>query len=101
MKRSIFISLAALGMATAVLYVGSQSSAAPQSVSSSAAALGKYVDQDGTIHLPEDYRLKWVHLGSWYVEGQSGGAGEVNDVFTQPETGGGIRKKGKRPGGRA
>jgi len=99
MKRSIVISLAALGVAAAVLYVGSQSSAAPQSVSSSAAALGKYVDKDGTIHLPEDYRLKWVHLGSWYVEGQSGGAGEVHDVYTEPETVAAFRNSGKWPAG--
>jgi hypothetical protein len=99
MKRSIVISLAALGVAAAVLYVGSQSSADPQSVSSSSAALGKYVDKDGTIHLPENYRLKWVHLGSWAVEGQSGGAGEVHDVYTEPETVAAFRNSGKWPAG--
>jgi hypothetical protein len=79
MERTIVISLAAaLGVFAALLYVGQQSSADPQSVSSSpqgAVALGKYVDKDGTIHLPEDYRLKWIHLGSWYVEGKNGEAG--------------------------
>jgi hypothetical protein len=99
MKRSIFISLAALGMATAVLYVGSQSSAAPQSVSSSAAGLGKYVDKDGTIHLPEDYRLKWIHLGSWFVEGKNGEAGDVHDVYTEPQTVAAFRNSGKWPAG--
>ena len=99
MKRSIVISLVALGVAAAVLYVGSQTSAGQQSVSSSAAALGKYVDQDGTIHLPEDYRLTWVHLGSWFVEGQSGGAGQVHDVYTEPETVAAFRNSGKWPAG--
>ena len=102
MNRTIVISSAALGLFAAVLYVGAQSSAAPQSVSSSpqpAAALGKYVDQDGTIHLPEDYRIKWIHLGSWYVEGQNGGAGELHDVYAEPETVAAFRDTGKWPAG--
>jgi hypothetical protein len=102
MNRTIVISsAAALGVFAAVLYVGQQSSAGPQSVSSSppAVALGKYVDKDGTIHLPEDYRLKWIHLGSWYVEGTSGGAGEVHDVYAEPETVAAFRNTGKWPAG--
>ena len=98
MKRNIVNSLAALGVAAAALYVGSQSSAA-QSVSTSPAALGRYVDKDGTIHLPEDYRLKWIHLGSWYVEGQNGGAGELHDVYAEPETVAAFRDTGKWPAG--
>jgi hypothetical protein len=99
MKRSIVISLAALAVVAAMFYFGSQSCADPQSDSGSAAALGQYVDKDGTIHLPEDYRLKWVHLGSWYVEGQKGGAGEVHDVYTEPETVAAFRNSGKWPAG--
>ena len=98
MKPNIVNSLAALVVAAAALYVGSQSSAA-QSVSSSPTALGKYVDKDGTIHLPEDYRLKWVHLGSWFVEGKNGEAGEVHDVYTEPETVAAFRNSGKWPAG--
>src|SRR5215510_12973655 len=98
MKPNIVNSLAALVVAAAALYVGSQSSAA-QSVSSSPTALGKYVDKDGTIHLPEDYRLKWIHLGSWYVEGKNGEAGEVHDTYTEPETVAAFRNTGKWPAG--
>jgi len=109
MNRTIVISSAALGVFAAVLFVGSQSSAGPQSVSSSpqpAAALGKYVDKDGGIRLPEDYRLKWIHLGSWYVEGDSGmnkdkngGEGEVHDVYAEPEAVAAFRNTGKFPPG--
>jgi Cytochrome P460 len=103
MERTIVISLAAaLGVFAALLYVGQQSSADSQSVSSSpqgAVALGKYVDKDGTIHLPEDYRLKWIHLGSWYVEGKNGEAGEVHDVYAEPEAVAAFRNTGKWPAG--
>jgi hypothetical protein len=102
MNRTIIISsAAALGVFAAVLYVGQQSSAGPETVSSStqpAAALGKYVDKDGAIHLPEDYRLKWIHLGSWFVEGESG-KGQAHDVYAEPEVVAAFRNTGKFPPG--
>ena len=103
MKVTIVVSsVAALGLFAAALYVQPQGSADAQSVSSSpqpAAALGKYVDKDGSIRLPEDYRLKWTHLGSWYVEGKNGEAGEVHDVYTEPETVAAFQNTGKWPAG--
>jgi hypothetical protein len=103
MNRTIIISsAAALSVFAAVLYVGQQSSAGPETVSSStqpATALGKYVDKDGAIHLPEDYRLKWIHLGSWYVEGKNGEEGQVHDVYAEPETVAAFRRTGKWPAG--
>jgi hypothetical protein len=103
MNRTIIISSATLGVLAAVLYVGAQSSAGPQSASSSpqpaAAALGKYVDKDGAIRLPEDYRLRWIHLGSWSVEGESGKEGQVHDVYTEPESVAAFRNTGKFPPG--
>lgn len=59
-----------------------------------AAAVGKYVDKDGTIHLPEDYRLKWVHLGSWAVDGK-----QLHDVYTEPEVVEAFRSTGQWPQG--
>ena len=102
MNRTIVISsAAALGLFAAVLYIAAQGSADPQSVSSSppAGALGKYVGKDGSIRLPEDYRLKWIHLGSWYVEGKNGEEGQVHDVYTEPETVAAFRNTGKWPAG--
>ncbi len=104
MIRTILLSLAsAVGVIAIVLSIfdrkavpaHSQSSSSPQS----AAALGKYVDKDGAIHLPEDYRLKWIHLGSWYVEGKNGEAGEVHDVYAEPEPVAAFRNTGKWPAG--
>jgi hypothetical protein len=111
MNRKILIPWAALGVSAAVLYATARSSADPQPASSSsqpAAGLGKYVDRDGTIHLPEDYRLKWIHLGSWFVGAESGmskdnekngGAGEVHDVYAEPDVVAAFRKTGKWPAG--
>src|ERR1043166_8434632 len=103
MNRTIIISsAAALGVFAAMLYVGQQSSAGPETVSSStqpAAALGKYVDKDGAIHLPEDYRLKWIHLGSVYGEGKNGEEGQVHDVYAEPKTVAAFRSTGKWPAG--
>src|SRR5262245_4726464 len=102
MKRNIMISwAAALGVSAAVLYFTSQNIAAPQSDSSSpqpAAGPVSYVDKDGAIRLPEDYRLKWVHLGSWSVEGESG-KGQMHDVYAEPEVVAAFRNTGKFPPG--
>jgi hypothetical protein len=102
MNRKILIPWAVLGVSAVVLYFTSQSSADPQSDSSSpqpASGLGKYVDKDGGIRLPEDYRLKWIHLGSWFVEGESGKGGQVHDVYTEPESVAAFRNTGKFPPG--
>ena len=101
MNRKITIPWAALGASAAVLYAASRSSADPQPASSSsqpAAGLGNYVDKDGGIRLPEDYRLKWIHLGSWFVEGEPG-KGQVHDVYTKPDAVAAFRKTGKFPPG--
>ena len=101
MNRKIIIPWAALGVSAAVLYFTSQSSADPQSDSSSpqpAAGLGNYVDKDGGIRLPEDYRVKWIHLGSWFVEGESG-KGQAHDVYAEPEVVAAFRNTGKFPPG--
>jgi len=46
-----------------------------------------YVDQDGNIRLPKDYRQKWSHLGSWAVAKKpSETVHEMHHVYTQCET---------------
>jgi hypothetical protein len=61
--------------------------------------VGKYVDKDGAIRLPDDYRLKWVHLGSWYDEDGKGGPGSMHDVYAEPEAVTAYRAEGKWPQG--
>ena len=60
---------------------------------------GKYVEKDGTIHLPEDYRLKWVHLGSWFDEDDKGGPGSMHDVYAEPAAVEAFRVTGQWPHG--
>ena len=78
-----------------MVYSGKQNGADQTSISNQPApegTLGKYVGKDGAITLPEDYRLKWIHLGSWYIEDKKGGPGEVHDVYAEPETVAAFRK---------
>ena len=103
MTRSIvFASMAAFTLLTAVVYGGTQNGADQTSISNQPApegTVGKYVGKDGAITLPEDYRLKWIHLGSWYIEDKRGGPGEVHDVYAEPETVAAFRNTGKWPQG--
>jgi len=100
MNRTIVISsAAALSLFTAVLWVGMQNGAGQQVGSSPAASPGKYVDKDGAIRLPEDYRPKWTHLGSWYVEGKKNEPGSLHDVYAEPEAVTAFQNTGKWPQG--
>ena len=56
-----------------------------------------YVDQQGNISLPKDFRTSLIHLGSWFVA--DGGASGFHDVYTEPESAVAYRKTGKFPDG--
>ncbi len=64
-------------------------------------AFSPYVDADGTISMPPNFR-SWYFLGSWGVatdeEGKVGSQG-FHNVYTQPETVEAFRKTGKFPDG--
>lgn len=59
-----------------------------------------YVDADGMISLPPDFR-QWAYLGSWSIAGddEEGGAAETHVVYTQPETVEAFRQTGEFPDG--
>jgi hypothetical protein len=40
-----------------------------------------YVDANGKISLPDDFRTSMVHLGSWFVP--EGSASGFHDVYTE------------------
>ena len=42
----------------------------------------KYVDKEGNISLPQDFRRDYTHLGSWYVP--EGDASGFHDVYLDP-----------------
>jgi hypothetical protein len=59
----------------------------------------KYVDQKGTISLPKDFRVSWVHLGSWFVPDEKAAGYGFHDVYTQEEAVQAFKKTGKFPDG--
>jgi len=56
-----------------------------------------YVDDQGSISLPDGFRTSMVHLGSWFVP--DGGASGFHDVYTEKQTVEAYRKTGKFPDG--
>lgn len=58
-----------------------------------------YVDDQGAIERPRDYRMKWVHLGSWVVPGENAPGYGFHDVYTQPDAAQAFRENGVFPDG--
>lgn len=67
------------------------------SVASAADDFSPYVDKKGNISLPDDFRLKMIHLGSWFVA--EGGASGFHDVYTEAATAEAYRESGAFPDG--
>ena len=63
-------------------------------------AFSPYVDTDGTISMPSDFR-EWAYLGTWSIAGddEEGGAADFHVVYTQPETIEAYRQTGEFPDG--
>ncbi len=58
-----------------------------------------YVDAQGKISLPRDYRAKFTYLGAWAVPVEKSPGQGFHDVFTQPESVEAYKKTGKFPDG--
>ncbi len=56
-----------------------------------------YVDANGNISFPKEFRTSMVHLGSWFVP--EGGASGFHDVYTEKESVEAYRETGKFPDG--
>ncbi len=65
------------------------------------AGFSPYVDDQGTIRVPENYRTEWVFLGTWALANGEGmpGDSDFHNVFTQPDTVEAFRETGKFPDG--
>ncbi len=63
-------------------------------------AFSPYVDDDGTISIPSNFR-EWAYLGTWSIAGddEEGGAADFHVVYTQPETIEAYRRTGEFPDG--
>ena len=57
----------------------------------------EFVDHEGNVSLPADFRVNMSHLGSWFVA--DGGASGFHDVYTQPESIKHFRQTGQFPDG--
>lgn len=86
------------GLFLAVLIIAS---AVVSSFGAAAETFSPYVDDEGNISIPKDFR-SWHFLGSWGVatdvKGAVGSKG-FHNVYTQPETVKAFRKTGKFPDG--
>ena len=58
-----------------------------------APAFSPWVDNEGNISLPENFRIEWSHLGSW------GLADGMHDVYAQAESIAAYKRDGKFPDG--
>ncbi len=57
----------------------------------------QYVDKQGNISFPKEFRTSMVHLGSWFVpEGEASG---FHDVYTEKESIEHFKKQGSFPDG--
>lgn len=64
------------------------------------AGFSPYVDADGNITRPENFRQEWVHLGSWFVKNDEHAKGPgVHDVYATPESVKAFKKNGQWPDG--
>ena len=58
-----------------------------------------YVNKNGEIRLPENYRSHWSHLGSWAVNDAKAPGYGFHDVYTQPEVVKAFLETGQFPDG--
>lgn len=60
------------------------------------ASLPEYVDAEGRITRPENFRQNWVHLGSWFVKDDQHASGPgVHDVYAPARDVAAFRKDGQ------
>ena len=64
---------------------------------STADEFSSFVDAEGRIRLPDDFRKNMVHLGSWFVP--EGDASGFHDVYTELSTVEAYRRTGEFPDG--
>lgn len=60
-------------------------------------AFSNYVNSNGDITFPDDFRASFVHIGSWFVP--AGGASGFHDVYTEKASLEAYRKTGNFPDG--
>ncbi len=87
----IFSITIALALILALVFYGQSQSDAKE------VDFSPYVDNEGKISLPKDFRKTMSHLGSWFVP--EGGASGFHDVYTDQASVEQYRETGKFPDG--
>ncbi len=62
-------------------------------------AFAKYVDTNGNISRPSDFRENWTHLGSWYVSSNDDNPATLHDVYATPASVTSFKQDGEWPDG--
>ena len=93
-NSSLCTRIAALGVASLLFVLAS---GVVMAMKDGDKSFSPYVDKQGRISLPKDFRLKMVHLGSFFVpEGEASG---FHDVYAEAEAVLHYRKNGTLPDG--
>ena len=58
-----------------------------------------YVDADGRISRPTDYRKEWVHLGTYFVQGETPDGDSMHSVYTEQRSVDAYQSTGEWPDG--
>jgi len=91
MRQGVMIALGAASTIIVALWFSSVSAVAADD------EFSPYVDEQGNISFPDDFRTDMVHLGSWFVP--EGGASGFHDVYTEKVSVMAYRETGRFPDG--
>lgn len=103
-RRAPFLVIAAASLAAAPAVQSAELAVQSAEVAVQSAELARQtyrqvVDEAGAIRLPADFRLSWVHLGSWLVADPKAPGHGFHDVYTQPAAARAYRETGTFPDG--
>ena len=61
--------------------------------------LSAYVDAEGRISRPTEYRKDWVHLGTYFVQGETADGNSMHSVYTEKHSLDAYQSTGEWPDG--
>lgn len=88
--KKLFVILAFGGLGVSPLLISQEKGSS---------AFSPYVDADGAIRRPKDYRDKWTHLGTYMVLNESEAGHGLHDVYTERSTLQAYKQTGEWPDG--
>lgn len=99
MKKTVIL-LSVTVAATISLYFLPLLSADGYAASVTKSNFSKFVDAEGNISRPHEFRKNWAHLGSWLVKNDDQATGPgIHDVYTEAASVEAFRQSGEWPDG--